>query len=538
MPRDARGVFQGAGYSVSPSSVPSTLRHISFRRVGTSEVHQRFLEDDRDLGAFLGMRARSVQELLRRAPTGAGRLLSREALVKALRSYAQKHGAPPEVLANAEALLDPNVHIVVTGQQPGLMGGPLFTFHKVATAIRLCREINAAGAGPRVVPLYWNHSDDHDLDEANRLFLVNQAQEIQRFRLEVERTSEPLRNIRVGREIDRVLAEIDALLPQSEHREWALGMMRPRHPDETLGDQQARILFETFGKHGLLVIEPRDLPAEAFEPLLRWWGKSHDVREKVKQTCDDLGDVGIDVTLDPAATMMFDLAGGRREPIADGEIAGRAQDLSPGVLLRPLWQDACLPTIAFVVGPGELAYLCAVAPLYRLLGVPQPVFVPRASLTLVEPTMQRLLVRFSLDLPDLDQPPEKLAEKYLKNDDGDDLEDALDTLQSRLRGDLDAIGQRLGKLDASMLSALDRARTKCVEEIERLQQKIRNARQNREGTGIKQLRRLCSTLRPKSRIQERVLGPLAYLVAYGPALADALIDAADPFRIEHGVLEL
>ena len=52
--------------------------------------------------------------------------------------------------------------IVVTGQQPGLMGGPLFTFHKAATAIRLCREINEVASGPRVVPLFWNHSDDHD----------------------------------------------------------------------------------------------------------------------------------------------------------------------------------------------------------------------------------------------------------------------------------------------------------------------------------------------------------------------------------------
>lgn len=516
----------------------STLRHISFRRLGTSEVHQRFLEDDRDLGGFLGMRARSVAELLRRAPTGAGRLLSRDKLVKALCAYAKRHNAPPEVLANAESLLDPNVHIVVTGQQPGLMGGPLLTFHKVATAIRLCREINAEPGGPRVVPLYWNHSDDHDLDEANRLFLVNQAQEVQRFRLDLQRTSEPLRTIGVGREVDKVLAEIDPLLPQSEHRAWALAMCKPRHPDETLGEQQARILFETFGRHGLLVIEPRDLPPEAFEPLLRWWGKSNDVREKIKQTSDDLADVGVDVTLDPSATMMFDVTGGHREPIADGEVAGRAQDLSPGVLLRPLWQDACLPTIAFVVGPGELAYLCSVAPLYRLLGVPQPVFVPRASMTLVEPTMQRLLTRFSLDLPDLDQPPEKLAEKYLKNDEGNDLEDAIDALQNRLRSDLDAIGHRLGALDSSMLGALDRARTKSLEELDRLQQKIRNARQNREGTGIKQLRRLCSTLRPRNRIQERVLGPLAYLSAYGPALADALIDAADPFRIEHGVLEL
>lgn len=516
----------------------STLRHISFRRLGTSEVHQRFLEDDRDLGGFLGMRARSVAELVRRAPTGAGRLLPRDLLVKALRAYAQKHGAPPEVLASAEALLDPNVHVVVTGQQPGLLGGPLFTFHKVATAIRLCRELNAQPGGPRVVPLFWNHSDDHDLDEANRLFLVNQQQEVQRFRLDLQRTSEPLRGIGIGREMEKVLAELDPLLPQTEFREQVLALCKPRHPDETLGDQQARLLFEAFGRHGLLVIEPRDLPPEAFEPLTKWWAKSNDIREKVKQTCDDLADVGVDVTLDPSTTMMFQLAGGHREPLADGEEAGRAQDLSPGVLLRPLWQDACLPTIAFVVGPGELAYLCAVAPLYRLLGVPMPVFVPRASMTLVEPSLQRLLTRFSLDLPDLDQGPEKLAEKLLQSDDGNAVEDALDELQAKVRASLDGLTAKLTALDASMLSALDRARTKALEEIERLQQKVRNARQNREGTGIKQLRRLCNSLRPRNRPQERVLGPIAYLNSFGPGLADALIDAADPFRIEHGVLEL
>jgi uncharacterized protein YllA (UPF0747 family) len=89
-----------------------------------------------------------------------------------------------------------------------------------------------------------------------------------------------------------------------------------------------------------------------------------------------------------------------------------------------------------------------------------------------------------------------------------------------------------------MLTALDRARSKSLEEIDRLLQKVRNARQNREGTGIKQLRRLCNMLRPRNRIQERVLGPMQFLNTYGPRLGDVLVDAADPFRIEHGVLEL
>ena len=50
--------------------------------------------------------------------------------------------------------------------------------------------------GMRCVPVFWNHSDDHDLEEANRLFLVNGSQEVQRFRLELDRSGAPLRTIK------------------------------------------------------------------------------------------------------------------------------------------------------------------------------------------------------------------------------------------------------------------------------------------------------------------------------------------------------
>lgn len=514
-----------------------TLRHISFRRLGTSDVHQRYLDDDRDLCALLGKRPRTVDELLRRAPTGAPRMVPRDALVRAFSAYAERHGAPAPVLANARSLSDPKVQVVVTGQQPGLLGGPLFNLFKVASAIRMCQAIEAQGTGVRAVPVYWNHSDDHDLEEANRAFLVNATQDVQRFRLELERAGAPLRQVHCGREVQRILDEIDQLLPQTESRDWAVDLFKPRHPDETLGDSMARMMFALFGHHGLLIIEPRDLPTEAFAPLERWWAQANTIRDTVRQTCDEISDLGIDVTMDPAATMMFEMVGDRRQPLADGERYSRGTDLSPGALLRPLWQDACLPTIAFVVGPGELAYLAVVAPLYRTLGVPLPMFVPRASLTLVEPSLQRLLTKFKWDLTDLEQPPERLVEQ-LGADEAGGVEAEIDDLAATLRAGLDRIDQKLSSLDSSLQSALDRARTKSGEELQKLAQKLRAARQNREGTGMRQIRRMAANLRPRGRLQERVLGPLPFLVAHGKDLADALVAAAEPLVTEHGVLEL
>ena len=91
------------------------------------------------------------------------------------------------MLENARALAGGETHVVVAGQQPGLLGGPLFTVYKAATAVRLANELSSLPGAPRVVPLFWNHSDDHDLDEVNRTFLVNGAQDVQRLRLDLSR---------------------------------------------------------------------------------------------------------------------------------------------------------------------------------------------------------------------------------------------------------------------------------------------------------------------------------------------------------------
>ena len=73
---------------------------------------------------------------------------------------------------------------------------------------------------------------------------------------------------------------------------------------------------------------------------------------------------------------------------------------------------------------------------------------------------------------------------------------------------------------------------------EKLANRMRRSRQNREGTGMRQIRRLCSNLRPRGRLQERVLGPAPFLVAHGEELAEQLVSVADPFALEHIVAEL
>ena len=516
----------------------AAIRRVPFRLLGTtSEVHLRYLEEDPDLKPFLGSRPRNPDELLQAAPLHARRLVPPDVLSASLLDYADRHGAPPPVLENARALSDPETVAVVTGQQPSLFGGPLFTIHKAATAVRLARELGALPGAPRVVPVFWNHTDDHDLDEVNRAFCINANLDVQRIRLELARSGAAVREIAISRAMPQALGALRDLLPLTEFRDEALDILEPKTPDDTFGTILSRLMFWLFGEDGLLVIEPRDLPTQAFDVLPRWCEMADTIRDVTRSSIEHLADTGIDVTFDPTATLMFQDTRQRRLPLSDGNKLPRATSLSPGVLLRPLWQDACLPTIASVVGPGELSYLSVAGPLYKRLGVPAPVFVPRASLTLVEPSLQKLLSRFDWDLPDLAKGPTILA-RTLATEDDNPVEEALEGLAGSLKREMGELASQMKKLDSQMVSPLERTRGKLVEELLKLSDKIKRSRQNREGTGLRQIRRLCSQLRPRGRLQERVLTAVPFLVTHGAALSRDLVDAADPFALEHGVIEL
>ncbi|MDA0372148.1 MAG: bacillithiol biosynthesis cysteine-adding enzyme BshC [Planctomycetota bacterium] len=515
-----------------------SLRHISFRRIGTSEVHLRYLEDDPDLRSLLGPRPKDADHLLKLAPIGAERLVPPAELGAALEAYAARHGASEKSIDAARAIGAGEAQVVVTGQQPGLFGGPLYTVFKVATAVRLARELSARPGAPRVVPVFWNHSDDHDLDEVNRAFFVNPNMDLQRVRVDVEHNGRAVRHIPIGAKIEHAMAAVSDLLPQTEFRDEMLALFEKRSDDETLGDQMARLLFRLFADDGLLVIEPRDLPRSAFDPLPGWFTRADEIRDRIRIASEHLSDLGFDVTLDPGTTLMFALhANGRRQALADGEEFEGPETLSPGVLLRPLWQDAVLPSLGFVVGPGELSYLAIIAPLYKALGVPRPAFVPRASLTLVEASMVKHLDRFGWDLPDLVEGPEVLA-RVLPEDGQGPAELALEDAISDVRQRLATVSDLLRESDPQMVGQLERTRGKVTDELDKLMVRVRNSRQNRQGTGLRQIRRLCAHLRPRGRMQERVLTIVPSLVAHGPAAIERLIAAADPFQIDHGVLQL
>ncbi len=76
------------------------------------------------------------------------------------RVTARRSGAAP----TRARLADAGTVAIVTGQQAGLFGGPLYTLLKAITAIRLAARVSRDHGVP-VVPVFWIDAEDHDWDE-------------------------------------------------------------------------------------------------------------------------------------------------------------------------------------------------------------------------------------------------------------------------------------------------------------------------------------------------------------------------------------
>jgi uncharacterized protein YllA (UPF0747 family) len=468
---------------------------------------------------------------------------TRKELAKCLGDYARAHGAGAASLEAAELLGEPGTVVVLAGHQPVLFGGPILVWNKIATALALSEEIRRLPGAPKVVTLFWNHSDDHDWGEANHCFLLNPNLDLQRVRVSLPASGKASCRVGVSHSLRDLLALLRELAPDTREAQKILDAFAPQD-GETLGGHAARLFFRAFGDRGLLVLEPDALPERFFEPLRDWAREAEAFRADLATQAGELQDRGFEVTLHPEAPLFYEIGPeGKRRAVPDGLAFGAEGRPSPGALMRCLFQDRILPTLAYVAGPGELGYQALIQAFYRRMDLPRPVLVPRASWTLVEARLADWLERWNLSLSDLDQGGSLVEEKIVSREGGQAAVDegpsrVLEELSARLARALAEIEPKVGSIDPKLLLPLDRFRVRTQGELERLAQKIRHQQRNLSGAWRKHARRLCVELRPRGELQERVLAGLQFYWRHGDSFPRGLVQVVQGLPTEHGLVRL
>ena len=428
---------------------------------------------------------------------GAGYDLGRRARVAdILERQNRAWDASPQTLENI-ARLRAGASALVTGQQVGLFGGPLFSLFKALTTIKLAGE--ATSAGSDCVPIFWLATSDHDLDEINHVSLLGPDGSLQKFSASTRGLPDaPVGTVSFGPEIEPVVEAAAALLGDSEVTKFLREAYRP---GENFGSAFARLFARLFAQWGVILLDASDpelhrIAAPIYSAAI---DQAAELDDALLARGRELEAAGYhqQVKVTPSSTLLFTLRQGARVPvhrrtngggaeflvndetISQAEllrrIASEPEQFSANVLLRPVVQDYLLPTLAYVGGAAEIAYFGQGAVVYKaLLGRATPI-LPRFSATIVESKPQALLERYHLTVPDVFHGPDLLRETLARHTLPADLQTAFDRAQSSLRQSLGSIQQSLERLDKTLVEAATNAASKMQHQLEQLRSRAARA---------------------------------------------------------------
>jgi bacillithiol synthase len=463
------------------------------------------------------------------------------------------------VLESARALARPDTFLVVAGQQPALLGGPMYNVFKALHAIRLARALSVAW-NTTVLPAFWNHADDHDVAEVHHLWIQNPNLDL--FKLKLASMSSgrvPFSRIIFDEEQHQIGAVREALrqnLPEGRKHDDALDLFLPR-AGESFSGAFTRLLLSLFGHHGLLVIEPdwiREPLSRSLAQLIR-----SDLRGLLDEGSQRLEEAGQEPSIEVAgAALVYHLVGDRRHALRfagedfhyDDESGSRtAAELaaeivqdpgawSPAALLRPLAQDLTLPVAAYIGGWGELAYHAQLPPLRRAVGVPDPPFVPRLSATLVDPESRASLDKLDLALRDALEARGKLGEGNAEEREEPAVARRLREIGERAAREILELRPEMQLVDRGLASQLRRVADRVKGPVERLAGKAERVHTNQQGRGRRHFRRLNHGLVPRGAPQERVRGLIEFAARFGTGWLDQLLEEFEPLPTEHLAIHL
>ncbi len=485
----------------------------------------------------------------------------RGAIADVLKAQQQGRSAPPEALAASQNLRDGRTVAVVTGQQAGLFGGPLFTLLKALCAIRLAEQVALDHQVPAVA-VFWIDAEDHDWNEVKTCGILDTDLQFHSVTLGDPPGAQegPVARVRLDGSVTGVLEELNALLGDAEHTASVLDGLRGAYAVGTgMVDAFARWMESVLGPRGLVVFDASDpaakpLVAEVFANEVDHAGTTARLAAGAGSALVGRG-YHAQVTPHDSNLCLFHL-NSAREPIRlrDGSFAigdrteSRASlldrvrnaphEFSPNVLLRPLVQDTLFPTVCYVAGPNELSYLAQLRGVYDAFGIPMPLIQPRASATILDSGAMRFLTRYDLPLEALQARDESALNALLESQ----LPPAVDTaFQEALRAveaRMTALAGEVPRIDPTLEGAARATMGRMQDDLRKLHAKVVQAAKRKDDTLRRQFRRAQALAFPMGQPQERAIGFVYFLGKYGPAFIDRLNDAVPLDMGAHWVITI
>lgn len=466
--------------------------------------------------------------------------------------------------SNIEALYSQKTIAVVTGQQLGLFGGPLYTFYKSITAIKLCSYLKEKYDQYHFVPVFWLEGDDHDFDEVRSTNILNNENQVALLKYDDGQLEEINRGgiggLKFNQNIETVVNELISYLRESEFKPSLVEMIKTAYqPGKTFLESFRELMIKLFDEYGLIVFNPIDpevkrLLVPIFEQEITNYRdqtgylveRSAELEEiyhaqvKVKAINLFYVDDNERLLIEPVEND-YRLKGKRKRFTREDILAQlnfSPERFSPNVLLRPICQDYLLPTAFYVGGPGEISYFAQVTPMYDIYNITQPFIYPRASATIVERSVKGILDKQQLSYVDLYTTEDELISKIVAANGDINLDKLYGGLSDSIGEIFDSLNGKLSAIDKTLLDLSAKSKQRVEQTFDYMKTKTIEAEKRRHESAIRQITRARNVLYPNDNLQERELNLIYFLNKYGMDLIKWIYNELAINKFEHQMLEL
>ena len=423
---------------------------------------------------------------------------------------------PEATLTNIKLLRNENTYTLTTGHQLCLFTGPLYFIYKIFSVINLAEELKKENPEHHFIPVYWMASEDHDFEEI-RSFKVNGKT----IKWESGQTG-AVGNFNTA-ELKQILPALREALGISENANYLFDLFHRAYlGNHSLAGATRFLVNELFNNYGLVVIDGNDPSFKAqFTPHFKKDIFENRAFSLVNKSIKALAEIGYHSQVNPRAINCFYLENGIRARIEktgpnfqvvgtdrsftpdelENIINTHPERISPNVVLRPLYQQVILPNIAYVGGPGELAYWLEFKQLFNDFQVVFPILMPRNFVQVIDKNTNHKIEQLNFSVTDFYGSEQELVKNFMiSSGQVFDLK-AEEAMVATFYSD---IAEKIKPIDSTLEKHIAAERQRVLNKLDNIALKTNRALKRKAEVDLNRIKTIKQVLFPDGAPQERV----------------------------------
>jgi bacillithiol biosynthesis cysteine-adding enzyme BshC len=456
---------------------------------------------------------------------------SRNRLTDVLTQQYQGLTLSESVKYNLASLRESKTFTVITGHQLNIFTGPLYFIYKIATVVNACKQLKQAYPDCHFVPVYWMASEDHDFEEISYFKLYGK-----KYVWKTDQTGA------VGRFSTDSLKSLIADVPGE------IGVFKEAYTKQkTLSGAVRQYVNKLFGDEGVVVVDADDRELKkTLSPVMHDDLFKHTAKNLVEKTNAALEQEGYSTQVFARDINFFYLEKGMRErlekkengfALADGSknfsdaeietiIRETPEQLSPNVILRPLYQEMILPNLAYVGGPAENVYWLQLKSVFDHFKTPFPILLPRNFAMVMDGPSARKFSKTGMELSDLFLSKADLLNQFVRKHSGHKLQ--LNRERATFEMFFNLIRQDSEKIDMSLGPLVAAEWKRTFNSLSKIERKLLQAEKRFQSDKLRQMEEVKDSLFPNGSLQERSDNFLNFY-QQDPQFIKKILGLFDPF---------